>query len=159
MSNISKNIKQFRISLEMSQAQLAEKLGITRQTVSSWERGVSMPDLQMLEALSQALDVDIESLIYGSTKRRPKKKVFPLTAKFVFFSLVIYFVLFIPVGGFVALPILKLIVGGTPANDFVIILYWGLLLLVGYIAICVALLTEYIIDSYSDGNYDESDKK
>ena len=111
----------------------------------------------MLEALSKALGVEIEALIYGSSGRKPKKKVFPLTPKFIILSLVIYFILFIPVGGFIALPLFKLIVGGSPADDFVIIIYWGLLLLVGYISVCTCLLSEYIADSHSDEYYNESD--
>ncbi len=157
MSNISKNIKQVRLAHEMSQTQLAEKIGVSRQSVSSWERGVSMPDLQMLVALANALGVEIEVLIYGSGNKKGKRNDKPLTGKFIFYSLIVYFVLFIP-GGMIALPLLKLIVGGSPANDFVIILYWGLLLLVGYIAICTCLLSEYITNSYSDISSIESEQ-
>ena len=41
MSDIAKNIKKLRMDRGLSQAQLAEKLNVTRQTISSWERGVS----------------------------------------------------------------------------------------------------------------------
>ena len=41
MAYVSKNIKKLRTSAGMNQEQLAELLGVTRQTVSNWERGVS----------------------------------------------------------------------------------------------------------------------
>ena len=42
MADIARNIKQLRMQREMSQAQLAEKVGVTRQTISGWERGDSL---------------------------------------------------------------------------------------------------------------------
>ena len=41
MSDFAKNIKRRRLELGLSQEQLAEKLAVTRQTVSNWERSVS----------------------------------------------------------------------------------------------------------------------
>ena len=68
MANVSKNIKRQRVSRGLTQEQLAERLHVTRQTVSSWETGRTQPDLDMLVSLSAALDAEIEALIYG--KRR-----------------------------------------------------------------------------------------
>ena len=62
MADVSQNIRRQRIMLKMSQTQLAEKLSVTRQTVSSWERGNSYPDVVMLEALAFALETDVNSL-------------------------------------------------------------------------------------------------
>lgn len=41
MSDFSSNLKRYRKRAALSQEQLAEQLDVTRQTVSSWERGVS----------------------------------------------------------------------------------------------------------------------
>ena len=68
MSPISKNIKRLRGKRGLTQEQLAEQLCVTRQTVSSWENNRTQPDIDMLTALSAALDADVEELIYG--KRR-----------------------------------------------------------------------------------------
>lgn len=42
MAYVSKNIKKLRTGAGMNQEQLAELLGVTRQTVSNWERGGSL---------------------------------------------------------------------------------------------------------------------
>ncbi len=65
MAKVSKNIKKFRIESKLTQDTLAEKISVTRQTVSSWETGRTQPDVEMLELLSNALGVSIEELIYG----------------------------------------------------------------------------------------------
>lgn len=49
----------------MTQEALAERLFITRQSVSSWENDRTQPDLEMLGKLSEIFDVSIEELIYG----------------------------------------------------------------------------------------------
>lgn len=58
MSDFAKNIKRRRPELGLSQEQLAEKLAVTRQTVSNWERSVSFPDLPALERIAESLDTD-----------------------------------------------------------------------------------------------------
>lgn len=65
MANVSKNIRRLRTAEGLTQEQLAEKLHVTRQTISSWETGRTQPDLDMLSALSSALETETEALIYG----------------------------------------------------------------------------------------------
>ncbi|MBQ6989836.1 MAG: helix-turn-helix transcriptional regulator [Clostridia bacterium] len=65
MHSFPKNLKTIRLSKKLTQDQLAEKLHVTRQTVSSWERGRSEPDLDTLGLLAEALEVRVEDLIYG----------------------------------------------------------------------------------------------
>ena len=45
MTDIARNIKHTRLARGMNQEQLAEALGVTRQTVSNWERSASNPEL------------------------------------------------------------------------------------------------------------------
>lgn len=68
MVNVSKNIKRLRQVQKLTQDELAEKISVTRQTISSWETDRTRPDIDMLEALSAALNADIEELIYGRKK-------------------------------------------------------------------------------------------
>ncbi|MGM9662226.1 MAG: helix-turn-helix transcriptional regulator [Oscillospiraceae bacterium] len=49
----------------LSQEQLAEKLGVSRQTVSKWETGASTPDLPKLLALSECFGVSLDELAAG----------------------------------------------------------------------------------------------
>lgn len=69
MAKVSKNIKKFRTESGMTQDLLAEKINVTRQTVSSWENGRTQPDIEMLELLSQVFSVGIEELIYGEKNK------------------------------------------------------------------------------------------
>ena len=50
----------------MSQEELAQKLNVTRQTVSGWETERCQPDIETLMVLADALDADIQELIYGT---------------------------------------------------------------------------------------------
>ncbi len=65
MIKVSKNIKKFRVEANLTQDALAQKISVTRQTVSSWETGRTQPDVEMLEQLSNALGKSLEELIYG----------------------------------------------------------------------------------------------
>ena len=47
---------------QLSQEQLAEKLNVTRQTVSKWELGQSKPDMEKLTAISKLFEVNIDIL-------------------------------------------------------------------------------------------------
>lgn len=49
----------------LTQKQLAERLHISDKTVSKWERGAGLPDIAMLETLSQIFQVDVERLLTG----------------------------------------------------------------------------------------------
>ncbi|MGM9618554.1 MAG: helix-turn-helix transcriptional regulator [Oscillospiraceae bacterium] len=49
----------------LSQEQLAERLGVSRQTVSKWETGASTPDLPKLLALSECFGVSLDELAAG----------------------------------------------------------------------------------------------
>ena len=69
MANVSKNIRRLRTEKTWTQAQLAEQIHVTRQTVSGWETGRTQPDIEMLTLLASALDADIEDLIYGKKRR------------------------------------------------------------------------------------------
>ena len=52
-----------RKELGMTQVQLSEKLQVTDKAVSRWERGVGLPDINLLEPLAQALDLSLTELI------------------------------------------------------------------------------------------------
>lgn len=60
---LNENIKNLRKSKGLSQEELAVKLNVVRQTVSKWENGLSVPDADMLIALSQVLDTPVSPLL------------------------------------------------------------------------------------------------
>ena len=72
---IGNNIKKLRTAQGLTQDQLAERLFVTRQPISSWERTASHPSLEQLEAIAAALGEDVMTLLYGpKPKYRPSRK-------------------------------------------------------------------------------------
>ena len=60
---LNENIKAIRKSKGLSQQELAVKLNVVRQTVSKWEQGLSVPDSDMLIAISEALETPVSTLL------------------------------------------------------------------------------------------------
>ena len=63
---LNENIKAIRKSKGLSQAELAIKLNVVRQTISKWEQGLSVPDSDMLISLSEVLETPV-SILLGET--------------------------------------------------------------------------------------------
>ena len=86
MSKVGKNIRKQRIQQGMSQESLAEKLHVSRQTVSNYETGKSYPDIDMLVNIAEVLQVEIQVLIYGAaaTNTRPIFEKKYLKTDFIF---------------------------------------------------------------------------
>lgn len=74
MRDIGKNIRQLRVNNKMTQDELAEKLFVTRQTVSNYETGKSRPDIDMLVRMSELLDCDVNSILYGIVQQTDRRK-------------------------------------------------------------------------------------
>ena len=62
---IGKFIQELRKEKGLTQEELAEKLGITKNAVSKWERGISLMDLSLLKPLSEILEVSITEILSG----------------------------------------------------------------------------------------------
>ncbi|KEQ21034.1 XRE family transcriptional regulator [Limosilactobacillus reuteri] len=58
-------IKKQRNNLGFTQAEIAEKLHVTRQTISNWEQGKSYPDLDTLVKISDIYKISIDTLLKG----------------------------------------------------------------------------------------------
>lgn len=58
--NLSEKIKSERIKRSVSQKELAEKLRVSRQTISNWENGRTIPDTENLILLSEYFDINVE---------------------------------------------------------------------------------------------------
>lgn len=80
MRDIGKNIRALRTRADMSQDELAEKLFVTRQTVSNYENGKSRPDVEMLLRIAEVLGADMNAVLYGAeipdaVKRERRREV------------------------------------------------------------------------------------
>ena len=60
---LSENIKIVRKSKGLSQEELAIKLNVVRQTVSKWEKGLSVPDAELLTSLAEVLETPVSVLL------------------------------------------------------------------------------------------------
>lgn len=60
---LAKNLKKYRIAKSITQQALAEQLSVSPQSVSKWECGQSVPELDKLCALAEILDVSLEMLL------------------------------------------------------------------------------------------------
>ena len=67
------NIKRLRQQKGMTQELLAEKLHIVRQTVSKWEKGLSVPDSEMLVRLAEVFEVSVSELLGETSDFVPEK--------------------------------------------------------------------------------------
>ena len=70
---LSDNIKNLRKARGMTQEELAIRLNIVRQTVSKWEKGLSVPDADMLQRLAETLEVDIMHLLGTPSNYTPEQ--------------------------------------------------------------------------------------
>ena len=62
---IGKFIATLRKEKGLTQQELAEKLGITKNAVSKWERGLGLMDMSLLKPLSEILDVSVTEILNG----------------------------------------------------------------------------------------------
>ena len=65
---VAKRIRDGRNAKNMTQMELADKLGVSFQAVSNWERGASMPDISKLSDLSEILSISISDLLGSEDK-------------------------------------------------------------------------------------------
>ncbi len=63
MDNIKNKIKELRISKNLTQQQLADELHVTKQAISKWEKGKSVPDIASVESMSAFFGVSVDYLI------------------------------------------------------------------------------------------------
>ena len=70
---IGNQIKALRLARGVTQETLAEKLGVSAQAVSKWERGATAPDVQLLPSLSAYFGVTIDALFALSDETRMER--------------------------------------------------------------------------------------
>lgn len=60
---LSENLKYLRKNRGLSQQQLSTRLNVTRQTISKWEKGLSVPDAELLLRIAEVLNVSVSDLM------------------------------------------------------------------------------------------------
>ena len=69
-SSVSAHIREHREKAGLTQAQLAEAVFATRQTVGNWERGATLPDIQSLQLLAGVFGVTVATPTSWRARRR-----------------------------------------------------------------------------------------
>ena len=67
VDKLGSRIALFRRSRGLTQTQVADRIGVTPQAVSKWERGLACPDLVCLDELSDLLGISIDVLLRGAS--------------------------------------------------------------------------------------------
>lgn len=67
-AKIGQFLKELRKEKGITQAQLAEILGVANRSISRWENGVNMPDFSLLIEIAKFYDVEIEEILDGERK-------------------------------------------------------------------------------------------
>ena len=82
MTMISENIRFYRKTNNMSQDELAEKLGVSRQSISFWENGQTQPTLENVIALAKIFNISSDALLSpdpapagANTEKAPNKNI------------------------------------------------------------------------------------
>lgn len=100
LEKIGKFIKERRTLKGITQEELSNKLNVSKQAVSKWERGKSFPDVGLLLDLSKELDVSVNDLLLGGDEgivngiiyyKNKVKKVFLIILMILFFVLSLFF--------------------------------------------------------------------
>lgn len=71
--NLGAQIKKYRMEFSMSQDELAEKLFVTRQSISNWENDKTYPDIKSLVLLSEVFSVSLDQLVKGDMEMMKKE--------------------------------------------------------------------------------------
>lgn len=77
----AENLKKIRKDKGYTQEILAEKLNVVRQTVSKWEKGLSLPDVDMLSKIANVLETDVNILLDGQITTTNQSEIVKQLAK------------------------------------------------------------------------------
>lgn len=70
---LGKQIKKYRTEAKLSQEELADKIFVSRQTISNWENDKNYPDIKSLVLMSEVFRVSLDNLIKGDLERMKKE--------------------------------------------------------------------------------------
>ncbi len=110
---IGKFIAEQRKLKELTQEELAEKLGITKNAVSKWERGLCLMDMSLLKPLSEILGVSVNDILAGeiiksnNIEKKSEENIIKLTElvnlktmKYGIIGMILFFIILVIISGF-----------------------------------------------------------
>ncbi len=87
---IGKFIKQIRIDNNLTQKEFADKYKVTYQAVSKWERGINLPDNNLLNQISKDFNISLDEIYNGELNRKRNKK-----KNIIIISIILVLILFL----------------------------------------------------------------
>lgn len=70
---LNKQIKKYRMDMNLSQEELADRVYVTRQTISNWETGKNYPDIHSILLMSTLFHVSLDQFIKGDLEKMKKE--------------------------------------------------------------------------------------
>ena len=145
---IGKFIAQKRKKKNLTQEQLAEKIGVSNKTISKWETGKCMPDYAVVKSLCEELEITIAELMEGgeaeekSSRTYDNEQIIDLlkrTQELEKQKCILYGIILIVMG--IAMQAVSHMIGGSTVRDFLSGFLLG-------ISIAVMLVGVYIMVKY-----------
>lgn len=78
---LKENLKVLRKNKGYSQEQLAVRLNVVRQTISKWEKGLSVPDAEMLTEIAEVFSVSVNELLGNDIEQETNKDTLEVIAQ------------------------------------------------------------------------------
>ena len=104
---LGKKIKYYRNEKSLTQDNLAERIFVSRQTISNWENDKSYPDINSIILLSEVLEVSVDNLIKGDVEQMKLEINSEEVKKMKLYSLMMLILFLLSVGAL--FPLLKFI--------------------------------------------------
>lgn len=135
----NENLKYLRKEAKLTQEQLAEKLNVSRQAVTKWESGQSLPDIQNLKEMADMFEVTMDALVgdIGTKKESVINKKINDIGYFIFATVVVIGICIISVMEYI----------NTVANDENKVIISYIMLGIGAFVFFVYILKKYLQNS------------
>ncbi|WP_368791357.1 helix-turn-helix domain-containing protein [Companilactobacillus farciminis] len=129
-------MKKLRTSRELTQEQVAQKLNVSRQTISSWENNRNLPDLEMVVLIARIFNISLDNLILGDPTMTNKLVKDGSDMKRTKWNL--YFSLSMIVAGIISFLLFRLIGSTVDSNGYLQEPFF--LVPIGYLFLLVGLI-------------------
>lgn len=129
-------MKKLRTSRELTQEQVAQKLNVSRQTISSWENNRNLPDLEMVVLIARIFNISLDNLILGDPTMTNKLVKDSSEMKRAKWNL--YFSLSMIVAGIISFLLFRLIGSTVDSNGYLQEPFF--LVPIGYLFLLVGLI-------------------
>lgn len=90
MPAVNENLKMIRKAKGLTQAEVANELGVKRQTISSYESNRTQPDIETLKNLAKIYNVEFNNILYGKSKMQMKHRTIKIVALISIASLFLF---------------------------------------------------------------------